>query len=44
MQLKPIGVIHSPYKEQGQAPRPGRLHLDISEIEVFPEFAEGHGY
>ncbi len=41
MQLKPIGVIHSPYKEQGQAPRQGRLQLDISEIEVFPEFAEG---
>ena len=41
MQLRPIGVIHSPYKEQGQAPRQGRLQLEISEIEVFPEFGEG---
>ena len=38
MQLKPIGVIHSPYKERGQAPRQGRLSMNEIILEVFPEF------
>lgn len=39
MQLNPIGVIHSPYKERGQAPRQGRLSEDESVLEIFPQFA-----
>ncbi len=38
--LKPVGVIHSPYKVSGEAPRQGRSRETVSEIEVFPEFAE----
>lgn len=41
MQLKPIGVIHSPYQYPTEAPRQGRLQQDISEIEVFPEYEAG---
>ena len=40
-QLKPIGVIHSPYKRVGEAPRQGRLSENLSEIEVYPAYAEG---
>ncbi len=41
MQLKPIGVIHSPYQNHTEAPRQGRLQQDPGEIEVFPEFEAG---
>jgi tRNA-Thr(GGU) m(6)t(6)A37 methyltransferase TsaA len=41
VQLKPIGVIHSPYQNQAEAPRQGRLQMDTGEIEVFPEFEAG---
>jgi tRNA-Thr(GGU) m(6)t(6)A37 methyltransferase TsaA len=41
MQLQPIGVIHSPYKERRDAPRQGRLSENKITIEVFPEFADG---
>ena len=37
----PIGIVHSPYKEKGSAPRQGRIANDISELEIFPQFAEG---
>ncbi len=37
----PIGVVHSPYKEKSSAPRQGRLTNDISELELYPQFAEG---
>ena len=37
----PIGIVHSPYKEKGSAPRQGRLANDISELELYPEFIEG---
>jgi len=40
-QLQPIGVISSPFREKGEAPRQGRLVPLTSEIRVFPEFAEG---
>jgi len=40
-ELVPIGVIHSPYLMKGDAPRQGRLSPTTSEIEIFPEFAEG---
>lgn len=39
--LKPIGVIHSPYKFSGETPRQGRLSEACCEIEVFAEFEEG---
>ncbi|HML05650.1 MAG TPA: tRNA (N6-threonylcarbamoyladenosine(37)-N6)-methyltransferase TrmO [Methanobacterium sp.] len=41
MKLKPIGVINSPYKKRGDAPRQGRQTDVISEIIVFKEYLEG---
>jgi tRNA-Thr(GGU) m(6)t(6)A37 methyltransferase TsaA len=40
-ELKPIGVIHSPYKDRGEAPFQGYRSRTISRIEVFKEFEEG---
>jgi tRNA-Thr(GGU) m(6)t(6)A37 methyltransferase TsaA len=39
--LHPIGVISSPFRERGQAPRQGRFSPDLSEITVFPEYSLG---
>ncbi len=39
--VKPIGVIRSPYRKRGEAPRQGRFSDVISEVEVFPEFVAG---
>jgi tRNA (adenine37-N6)-methyltransferase len=39
MQLNPIGVIHSPYKERDHAPRQGRLSENEITLEIFPPFA-----
>jgi tRNA-Thr(GGU) m(6)t(6)A37 methyltransferase TsaA len=39
MQLTPIGVIQSPYKERGEAPRQGRLSENKLILEIFPQFA-----
>ena len=41
MQLTPIGVIHSPYRERGEAPRQGRLSDNEIALEIFPKFAAG---
>ncbi|HZD43856.1 MAG TPA: tRNA (N6-threonylcarbamoyladenosine(37)-N6)-methyltransferase TrmO [Methanomicrobiales archaeon] len=41
MMLQQIGVVHSPYKTRAQAPRQGRSSSAISEIEIFPQYAEG---
>lgn len=41
LKLKPIGVIHSPYKDSGEAPYQGYGSEDTSLIEVFKEFEEG---
>ena len=41
LELKPIGVIHSPYKDRGTAPYQGYKSEKISQIEVFREFEEG---
>ena len=38
MELKPIGIIHSPYLERGDAPRQGRLSEEVMTIEIFSEF------
>jgi tRNA-Thr(GGU) m(6)t(6)A37 methyltransferase TsaA len=41
MQLNAIGVIHSPYKNRGDAPRQGRLSDAEQILEVFAEYAAG---
>ncbi|MGB9791369.1 MAG: tRNA (N6-threonylcarbamoyladenosine(37)-N6)-methyltransferase TrmO [Thermacetogeniaceae bacterium] len=41
MELKPIGVIHTPYKTPEDAPRQGRLKESTAELEVFPQFVAG---
>jgi len=41
IRLRPIGVISSPYRKRGEAPRQGRLEPAESEIQVFPEFSGG---
>ena len=41
MEIKAIGVIHSPYQEASDAPRQGYLSEETSEIEIYPEFIPG---
>ena len=41
IKIKPIGIIHSPYKTRGDAPRQGRYSDKTSTIKIFNEFAEG---
>jgi tRNA-Thr(GGU) m(6)t(6)A37 methyltransferase TsaA len=41
LELKSIGIIHSPYKNTGEAPYQGYKSEEISQIEVFKEFEEG---
>jgi tRNA-Thr(GGU) m(6)t(6)A37 methyltransferase TsaA len=41
LELKPIGIIHSPYKNRVEAPYQGYRSEKISQIEVFKEFEEG---
>jgi tRNA-Thr(GGU) m(6)t(6)A37 methyltransferase TsaA len=41
LELRPIGIIHSPYKNRGDAPYQGRKSDKISQIEVFEEFEAG---
>jgi tRNA-Thr(GGU) m(6)t(6)A37 methyltransferase TsaA len=41
LELTPIGIIHSPYKDRGEAPPQGNRSDKISNIEVFKEFEEG---
>ena len=41
IEFKPIGVIHSSYKEPGGAPRQGASSEIISRIEIYEEFAGG---
>jgi len=38
MELVPIGIIHSPYQERGQAPRQGRLSESLITLELHPQF------
>jgi len=40
MILKPIGIIHSPFKEKKDSPHQGRYSSQKSEIEIFKEYAE----
>jgi tRNA-Thr(GGU) m(6)t(6)A37 methyltransferase TsaA len=41
LELKPIGIIHSPYKNTEAIPYQGYKSEEISQIEVFKEFEEG---
>jgi len=41
VELRPIGVIHSPYKTPDEAPCQGRGLTRISEIEIFTEYEAG---
>jgi len=39
--LKPIGIIHTPYKKDGEAPHQAYRSKDVGEIEVFKEYEGG---
>jgi tRNA-Thr(GGU) m(6)t(6)A37 methyltransferase TsaA len=39
--LQSIGVISSPFRERGEAPRQGRLEPAESQIQIYPAYAEG---
>jgi len=39
--LKPIGVIHTPYQTDEDAPRQSTNSREIGEVELRPELAEG---
>ena len=41
LELKPIGIIHSPYRDGVQAPHQGCGHKETCQVEVFEEFEEG---
>ncbi len=41
MNLRPIGIIHSPYKTTDEAPYQGRLAQGPAVLEIFEEFAAG---
>ena len=41
LELKPIGIIHSPHKNTRAAPYQGYKSEEISQIEIFKEFEEG---
>ena len=39
--LKPIGIIHTPYKKDEEVPYQAYKSEDVGEIEVFKEYEEG---
>ncbi|MDO5301986.1 MAG: tRNA (N6-threonylcarbamoyladenosine(37)-N6)-methyltransferase TrmO [Tissierellia bacterium] len=39
MELKAVGVVHSPYLKRGDAPFQGRMENLTSKVEIFEEFA-----
>ncbi|MHA1130483.1 MAG: tRNA (N6-threonylcarbamoyladenosine(37)-N6)-methyltransferase TrmO [Candidatus Helarchaeota archaeon] len=39
--MKPIGIIHSPYKNRSQAPFQGIYSKEQFELEIFKEFTDG---
>ena len=41
MKLEPIGIIHSPYKERGDAPFQGGLSDTVVELELYPQYLPG---
>ena len=38
--LTPMGVIHGPYQQRGDAPRQGRLSDNELTLEIYPHFAD----
>ena len=41
IELKQIGIIHSPYQTKEEAPKQGKFDHKISEIELFDEYKVG---
>jgi len=41
MELRPIGIIHTPYKTIGDTPFQGRSSSETCEIEIFKEYEDG---
>ena len=41
MEFKPIGTVHSPYKEKTDAPIQPKFSEEHGQIEIFPEFTDG---
>jgi tRNA-Thr(GGU) m(6)t(6)A37 methyltransferase TsaA len=41
IEFNSIGVIHSPYKARAKAPHQGHTSENVSEIEVYEQYAEG---
>lgn len=41
MECIPIGVVRSPYRKRGDAPRQGRLAVTEAEIRIFDDYAPG---
>jgi len=42
IRLKPIGIIHTPYKDFQGMPIQGKFEKDVKgQIEIFPEYVEG---
>ena len=39
-ELKPIGIIHTPYKDKNEIPCQGYKSDKVGEVEVFREFEE----
>ncbi|MDV0442809.1 tRNA (N6-threonylcarbamoyladenosine(37)-N6)-methyltransferase TrmO [Methanorbis rubei] len=41
VECRPIGIVHSPFKDRKDAPNQGRNTREISHIEIFPEYRDG---
>ena len=39
--MKPIGVIHTPFKEKAETPIQFSRSTALGEIEIFPEYEQG---
>jgi tRNA-Thr(GGU) m(6)t(6)A37 methyltransferase TsaA len=41
MEINPIGIIHSPYKNKSDAPFQGRMNNVETVLEIYPEYVDG---
>lgn len=41
MEINPIGIIHSPYKNKSDAPFQGRMNNVETILEIYPEYIDG---
>jgi tRNA-Thr(GGU) m(6)t(6)A37 methyltransferase TsaA len=42
LEIKPIGIIHTPYKDRKGMPIQGKFEKDVEgQIEIFPEYIQG---